>query len=148
MPILPASYAKSLIQPPKLIPVLLNPASHSFWTKAGGSITVHVDPEGREDFLCLADHASERRKVRVAEALCHETCGPSRVAVPTPLLLEERDVPVKNSVRDCGVGIRCSLSKSSRESRTYFRQEVPRVSSTRSTTCISPHVLTANALSA
>ena len=38
-PILPASHAKSLIQPPKLIPVLPNPASHSFWTKLGDSIS-------------------------------------------------------------------------------------------------------------
>ena len=43
MPILPAAYTKSLIQPPQPIPVLLNPASHSFWTKSGDSITVVQD---------------------------------------------------------------------------------------------------------
>ena len=40
MPILPTSYTKSLLQPPKLIPVRSNPASHSFWTKRGDSITL------------------------------------------------------------------------------------------------------------
>lgn len=38
LPILPAAYTKNLIQPPKLIPVLPNPASHAFWTKLGDSI--------------------------------------------------------------------------------------------------------------
>ena len=39
MPVPPAPCAKNLIQPPKLIPVLPNSASHSFWTKLGDSIT-------------------------------------------------------------------------------------------------------------
>ena len=65
LPILPAAYTKSLIQPRKLIAVLPNPASHSFWTKLGDSIKAER-VRVREELASAHAEAKDLREVEFA----------------------------------------------------------------------------------